>query len=261
MSEVSLKSMIDTVRAASELFQNRADASNVTAKGKADFATQVDYKVQQHISRELAALYPDVEFLGEEGRHEDIVFAERQVWILDPVDGTTNLIHDMHASVISLALAEDGEVTKAVVFDPYRNELFSAEKGIGAFVNGRPLHVSGAGSLEECLTAVGTSPYHRELADPTFRAARAFYDCCQDIRRSGTAALDLAYIAAGRQDVYYEYILQPWDFAAGLLLVSEAGGMVTDFSGVKADCRHPSQILATNGKVHGEALRLMQDSL
>ncbi|MEE0955043.1 MAG: inositol monophosphatase [Eubacterium sp.] len=253
--------MIDTVRAASGLFQNRTDASEITVKGKADFATQVDYKVQQHISKRLASLYPDVEFLGEEGNHEEIVFAKRQVWVLDPVDGTTNLIHDMHASVISLALAEDGQVTKAVVFDPYRDELFSAEKGKGAFVNETPLHVSGAGSLEECLTAVGTSPYHRELADPTFRTARSFYDRCQDIRRSGTAALDLAYIAAGRQDIYYEYILQPWDFAAGILLVSESGGLVTDFDGAKADCRHPSQILATNGKVHKDALGIVRKNL
>lgn len=261
MSNVSLESMIETVRAASELFQNRTDASDVTVKGKADFATQVDYKVQQHISTRLASLYPDIEFLGEEGNHEEIEFAGRQVWILDPVDGTTNLIHDMHASVISLALAEDGQVTKALVFDPYRGELFSAEKGKGAFVNGKPLHVSGAATFEECLAAFGTSPYHRELAEPSFSAARRFYDRCQDIRRSGTAALDLAYIAAGRQDIYFEYILQPWDFAAGILLVSEAGGLVTDFDGLRADCRHPSPILATNGKVHREALRFVQDSL
>ena len=179
------------------------------------------------------------------------------MWILDPVDGTTNLIHGYCHSAVSLALAEGGEVTMALIHDPYAGELFTARKGHGAFCNGQPIHVSGAQHLSDSLVDVGTNPGERHLADRTFAWMRAIYDASHDVRRIGAASICLCYVAAGRIDGYVEGGLKPWDFGAGMLLVREAGGMITTAEGTPLTLDGPSSVMAANGHIGPELLELI----
>lgn len=235
---------------------NRERAGHIQVKGPADYVTQVDTDIQSFLAEELGKLTPDVQFLGEEeGLHE---MTADTYWILDPIDGTTNLIHDYQHSVISLALYEKGEITLGIIYDPFREDIYHARKGQGSFLNGQQIHVSEALALKETIVSVGTSPYDREVADENFRRIRRVFDRSQDIRRTGTAALDLAYVACGRTGGFFEPLLSPWDFAAGMLLVLEAGGKVTNFDGGPLDLLKRGSVVATNGKVHEELMGLVK---
>lgn len=222
---------------------------NVIAKeGRANFVTAYDKKVQERLCRELLELLPEAKFLGEEGEQEQIDVSKGYVYIVDPIDGTTNFMKGYQMSAISAALARDGEVICGVVYNPYLDELFTACKGQGAFLNGKPIHVSAA-PLSEGLVLFGTSPYHESLAEKSFQTAYEYFKQALDVRRSGSAALDLCNIAAGRAELFFELILQPWDYAAGSLMIQEAGGVITDMEGgpITLDC--PCGILATNKTV------------
>ncbi len=237
------------VRSTKAIIADRTAAADVTVKVLADFVTRTDFRVQEYLNRELAALYPEVQMLGEEGtRHE--IDRTRPVWILDPIDGTTNLIHDYHQSAVSLGYAENGEVIAGFVYNPFSEEMFTARKGAGAYLNGKQIHVSRAETLEDALVAVGTSPYNKELAEGTFELCKRIFEKTQDIRRTGSSAIDLCSIAAGRIDGYFERNLKPWDFAAGMLIVSEAGGVVTNYSGGRIDIFRNSDVLAGTSGVH-----------
>lgn len=235
---------------AGTFLKNREAAAHVTVKGAADYVTEADKNVQNFIQKALQELHPEIQFLGEEKNNEDIDLYG-QIWVLDPVDGTTNLIHDYRRSSISLAYMEGGQSMLGIVYQPYTEELFHAEKGKGAFLNGRQIHVSGAQKMEECLFAVGTSPYDKkQFAEDNFRKIyRVFLDA-QDIRRSGSAAIDLAETAAGRLDGFFEPKLSIWDYAAGSLLVAEAGGRVTDFAGKALGCAMKSSVVCGNPNIH-----------
>ena len=236
------------LRSAGKLFQDRTLAGQTREKGVADYVTAVDYEVQQYIRIRLEEQYPHIQFLSEEKSNDDV---DRSgiVWVLDPVDGTTNLIHDYQASVISLALMDKGESVLWMIYDPYMNELFLAEKGKGSFCNGRRIHVSRAASMAECLIAIGTSPYYKELAEKNFDLFRRIFMDCQDVRRSGSAARDLAYVACGRLDGYLEQRLKIWDFAAGMLLVREAGGCIRDYQGEDLGATMIGDMVAANSVV------------
>ena len=236
------------LRSAGELFQDRTLAGQTKEKGVADYVTAVDYEVQQYIRTRLEEQYPGIQFLSEEKSNDD-VDRSGLVWVLDPVDGTTNLIHDYQASVISLALMDKGESVLGMIYDPYMNELFLAEKGKGSFCNGRRIHVSRAASMKECLIAIGTSPYYKELAEKNFDLFKRLFMDCQDVRRSGSAARDLAYVACGRLDGYLEQRLKIWDFAAGMLLVREAGGCVRDYQGADLGATMTGDVVAANAAV------------
>ena len=201
----------------------RNGADRIREKGRKDYVTEVDIRVQKQIFEELKKLDPGAGFLGEEQDHPKVP-EEGDVWILDPVDGTTNLIHDFRHSTISLAYARDGVICFGIVYDPFHDECFTAEIGGGAFLNGIQVHVSGKEHLDDCLIAMGTSPGCREHANENFAKMRRVFDACQDIRRIGSAALELSYVACGRLDGFYEENLKIWDYAAGSLLVTEAGG-------------------------------------
>lgn len=198
----------------------------VRAKGPADYVTNVDLAVQEDLRRRLAELTPAAQFLGEEAAPPALDPA-RPLWILDPIDGTTNFLHGTGHWAVSLALAEAGQIVFGVVYNPCSGERFTARRGAGAFCGGRPLRVSGCRRLEESLLSVGTVPGRRDLAGRAFARMRTLYDRCQDVRRLGCASLDLCWVAGGRLDGYVEDFLQPWDYAAGLLVVEEAGGRVT----------------------------------
>lgn len=245
------------VRKAGRLFGDRAMAAQVRRKGRTDFVTSVDLTVQEQLKASLAQLAPDVQFMGEEKDNSDIDFGGR-VWILDPVDGTTNLVHDFCHSAVSLALAERGTVTMGMIYDPYADELFAARLGEGAFCNGVPVHVSPARALSESLCSVGTNPSRRERADQTFAWMRAIYDSCHDVRRMGAASIEMCYVAAGRLEGYVEQGLKPWDYAAGMLIVREAGGAVTKADGGEPSLSAGGAIAASNGAIHEELLSLLK---
>ena len=195
----------------------------MTKEGHANFVTDMDVAVQERVIRGLRQAFPEAAVLAEEQEGHD---EAEYLWVIDPIDGTTNFICGLRFSCISVALVHRNESILGVVYNPYSEELFEASKGHGAFLNERPIHVSER-LVEKSVVGFGTSPYHTELADQTFRAARMIFEKCADIRRSGSAALDLAYVACGRLDGFFEYILSPWDYAAGACLIREAGGMIS----------------------------------
>ena len=250
--QVDVQTIMELVKTVKPMFMDHGRASRIKVKGVADFVTQVDYQVQETMGRGLLELYPDVQFMGEEKDNSDIDFTGA-VWILDPVDGTTNLIHDYRCSALSLALCVNGQVELGIIYQPYTNEMFHAVRGGGAWLNGEQIHVSTVNTMEQSLIAVGTSPYDHELADRNFEDFKSVFLRCSDIRRNGSAAVELAHVACGRTDAYFDRILRSWDFAAGMLLVQEAGGTVTGYAGAPVDVRIPSQVVASNGRI-GDAL-------
>lgn len=235
---------------AGTFLKNREAAGHITVKGAADYVTEVDNQVQNFIEKKLRESYPEIQFLGEEKNNDEIDFSGL-VWVLDPVDGTTNLIHDYRKSCISLALMENGQSILGIVYQPYTEEMFFAEKGKGAFLNGKQIYVSKAETIEEGMFAFGTSPYNKEeFAKSNFERAYKVFMASQDIRRSGSAALDLAETAAGRLDGFFEPRLSLWDYAAGRLLVAEAGGVVTNYEGKELTCAMKSSIVCANPVIH-----------
>lgn len=245
---IDYKLVKQIVRQASKLFTDRESAGRIKEKGMCDFVTAVDEAVQNFIQKELQLLYPDILFMGEESTEASIDM-NRLVWVLDPVDGTTNLIHDYKNSAISLALLDKKEVIAGIIYDPYLDEMYFAEKGKGAYLNEQPIHVSNAKSMSESLIAIGTSPYYKNEAADNFKTFEKIYMDCQDIRRTGSAALDLAHIACGRIEGYLEKKLKIWDFAAGALIVREAGGCVFDYEGNDRTMEPIGDVVAGNGSV------------
>ena len=250
---MDIQRIISLVKETQGIIRNREMAARVKEKGVADYVTQVDIAVQDFLKSALHELAPDVQFLGEESGLQQM--DADNYWILDPVDGTTNLMHDYQHSVVSLALCHNKEIVMGIVYDPFHDELFSAIKGEGSLLNGRPIHVSTAQRLSETIIGIGTAK--RELAKENFTRFLRVYENSQDIRRLGSAALELAYTACGRQGGYFEAYLNPWDYAAGLLLVQEAGGKVSDWAGRSLDPARGSQVAGTNGQVHDELLKLL----
>lgn len=197
--------------------------------GKRDVVTEYDRRVQALLVRQLREAVPDAGFYCEEMEEQDPVDAER-LFIIDPIDGTMNFVHGFHHSCISVAYAERGTVLVGVICNPYVDEMFSAIRGKGAFLNGRRIAVTDA-SLGESVVCFGSAPYNPELADRTFALARKAYELGLDVRREGAAALDLCTIAAGRAGLYFELKLSLWDYAAGALIVEEAGGRCCTIEG------------------------------
>ncbi len=226
-------------------------------KGDVDLVTVADRTVEKLIRARLGAAFPEHGVYGEEGTRERMEGEFR--WYVDPLDGTTNFAHGFPQFCVSLGLEqrpahlqpdEDGTLVAAVIYDPLRDELFVAERGRGARLNGKPLRVSRTAELAEALVATGF-PSRKRHASPNIHFYQEFTLRSHGVRRAGSAALDLAYVAAGRMDAFWEFKLNPWDTAAGILLVEEAGGQVTDFAGqpFRLDSR---EILASNGLIHEE---------
>ena len=233
-------------------------------KGDVDLVTVADRTAEKLIRSRLSEVFPDHGIYGEEGTRDRLEGEFR--WYVDPLDGTTNFAHGFPQFCVSMGLeqrpsglkpTEDGTLVAGVIYDPLRDELFSAEKGKGAFLNGKPMRTSSIPRLAEALLATGF-PSRKRHASPNIHFYQEFTLRSHGVRRAGSAALDLAYVAAGRLEGFWEFNLNPWDTAAGILLVEEAGGRVTDFKG-----RHfridSHEILASNGDIHEELLALFAD--
>jgi len=236
---------------------NDLDLVRVTAKGRSDFVTEVDRAAEDAIIDTLRTAYPQHGFLAEESGATAGEAADYR-WIIDPLDGTTNFIHGFPQYAVSIALEHRGLVTQGVVYDPTRNELFTASRGRGAFLNDRRIRVSRRTQLRDSLIGTGFPFRQLEQIDDYVRMFKRITAETAGIRRPGAAALDLSYVAAGRLDGFWELGLSPWDIAAGSLLITEAGGMVSDLQGGPGFLENGTVVCGTP-KIHEQLLALVQD--
>jgi myo-inositol-1(or 4)-monophosphatase len=230
----------------------------VDKKGVIDLVTEVDLEVERMFRALIAERFPDHQVLAEEMGGGPAV-PTGPCWVFDPIDGTTNYAHGLPIFCASLALEIDGVAEVAAVYDPTRKELFTAERGGGAFLNGRPLRVSQTRELVDAMVVTGFPYDVHQRVDEIVGLFAAFVGRARAVRRLGSAAIDLCYVAAGRMDGFWESDLKPWDIAAGLLIVGEAGGRVTSLRGEPFTSRD-RHILATNGHLHDAMLQVIRDT-
>ena len=231
----------------------------VSVKGPGDFVSTADLRAERTIKNELTRARPGYALLFEEGGAAEGSDPHHR-WIVDPLDGTTNFLHGIPHFCISIALERDGEIVAGLIYEPTRDEMFWAEKGVGAYLNDRRLRVSGRRQLGDALIATGI-PFRDRARQPEFLATlAAVMPATHGVRRFGAAALDFAYVAAGRFDGFWEFGLAPWDIAAGLLLVREAGGYVTDLAGGQS-MMTSGDVLAANDHLHLPLTVLLKDAL
>ncbi|MCI4566906.1 inositol monophosphatase family protein [Lysobacter sp. CFH 32150] len=231
MQKPAVTIMVKAARAAGNVLLrhiNRLDALNVVEKDRYDYASEVDGLAEAEVVKELKRAMPDCAILGEESGASG---KGRFTFVIDPLDGTSNYLRGFPHYCVSIALVENGEPIHGVIFDPLRNELFTASRGSGAQLNERKLRVSERKDLSGAMLNTGFPPRERARVGAQLECIRELLRDAEDIRRTGSAALDLAYVACGRSDGYFEAGVQPWDIAAGVLLVREAGGRVCDFRG------------------------------
>ncbi|MCK9420881.1 MAG: inositol monophosphatase [Nitrospirae bacterium] len=243
------------LKAGGILKDNIQGMREITLKGDINLVTEMDMRSERAVVETLLASFPGHGIIAEEETR--ILSNSGFTWIIDPLDGTTNYAHGYPCFSVSIALEHAGEIVLGVVYDPMRDELFTAQKGKGSFLNGQPIKVSGIDTLIRSLLATGF-PYDRKVSEKN--NMDNFHDllmASQEVRRDGSAALDLCSVAAGRFDGFWELKLKPWDVAAGSLIVREAGGRVSDLSGTKFSV-YDDEVLASNGKIHGHLIEILR---
>ena len=247
---------INAARAAGKILkENFGKCLKIDFKGEIDLVTDIDRMSEETIIEIIRDEYPDHQILAEESEGQKGTSSYK--WIIDPLDGTTNYAHGYPCFSISIALEEDGDILLGVIYNPIHEELFTAERGKGSFLNRRKIKVSSADMLTYSMLATGFPYDLRESQNNNLKHFNNFIIRSQAIRRAGSAALDLCYVAMGRFDGFWEPKLSPWDVAAGSLIVKEAEGMVTDFEGGKFDI-YSKEILATNGRIHNEMVDVLK---
>jgi myo-inositol-1(or 4)-monophosphatase len=257
MQKPAVNVMVKAARAGGNILlrhMHRLDALNVVEKERMDYASEVDGLAEEVIVKELRRANPDYAVLGEEGgAQKGNRGPSRFTWVIDPLDGTSNYLRGFPHWCVSIALCEGAEPVHAVVFDPLRNELFTASRGAGAQLNERRIRVAERKDLSGAVLTTGFPPRERKRAGAQLKCIDELLATAEDIRRTGSAALDLAYVASGRSDGYFEAGVQAWDIAAGILLVREAGGRICDFRGAATGPVHidtgPRQLIAGNVKL------------
>lgn len=246
---------VDAARAAGDIIRRGMfDALDIRYKGEINLVTQIDVAAERAVVERLQTTAPDHGILAEEGSAHNQGSPYR--WLIDPLDGTTNYAHRFPFFCVSIGLRYKQEPLLGVVFDPVRDELFTGVRGGGAACNGKPIAVSSTGALNKSLVVTGFAYNPARDTNDNFRHFEAVSRVVQGVRRTGSAALDLCYVAAGRSDGFWELHLSPWDTAAGQVIVEEAGGRVTDFSGMGFSPDTP-EVLATNGKIHDAMLAVL----
>ncbi len=229
-----LEKIVDIVRRAGEIYTSADSDKGVEEKGSAvNLVTAYDKKIQDFLETELSRLIPEASFFDEEGEGDNTL-TDGYCFIIDPIDGTTNFIKGFQHSAISVGLAYNGELIIGAVLDPDLDNMYYAEKGKGAYLNGKPIHVSDC-DMQHSLVLFGTCPYEHELAHRTFEICEEIFYRALEVRRGGSAALDICYVAAGKADLYYELILRPWDWAGATLILREAGGAAFTCKGKELD--------------------------
>jgi myo-inositol-1(or 4)-monophosphatase len=252
-----LATAVDIVLRAGEIQMRHLDGDlQIGKKGAIDLVTQVDVEVERMGRGVIAARFPDHGVLAEELEHESDPATGRYRWVFDPIDGTVNYAHGLPLFCSCLALEVDQRPQVAAVFDPTRRELFTAERGVGAWLNGAPLRVSRAPSVLDAMLCTGFPYDVHETVDEVVGLFGDFVGRARAVRRLGSAALDLCYVAAGRLDGFWEQRLQPWDLSAASLVVEEAGGRLSRFDGAPFGT-HGGQVVASNGQIHDEMLSVI----
>lgn len=256
MSDVTQTSFLEVAEAVAKEVgayqkEKQASALKIEYKGEINPVTEVDKKSEEIIIQKISAVFPDHDILAEEGsgRRKDSPYK----WIVDPLDGTVNYSHGYPYFAPSIALEFEGRIIAGVVYDPMRDELFEAFEGAGARLNGKPIHVSECQDLNRALIATGFAYNCRQTIDEDLALFKNAILNAQGVRRDGVAALDLCYVACGRYDGFYEANLWPWDTAAGLVIVKEAGGDASIFNGSPYTV-YDKEIVITNGKIHKEVI-------
>ena len=253
--EALVKDLTQIIRKAGEIMLSAHNIDNrdtvqEKAGDAANMVTLYDVAVQDFLIKEIKAIIPDATFIAEEKENDSNMLNGTHCFVIDPIDGTANFIHEYKHSCISVAMFSAGEAVLGAVYDPYLDEFFFALKGEGASVNGRKITVSDR-DMPHAILAFGTMPYFKEeFGAKTFKLAEKLFRQCSDVRRCGSAALDLVYLAAGRNDMYFEMTLYPWDFAAAQLIVQEAGGIISDHDGNEIGFAGKTPIIAANKKLY-----------
>ena len=226
--------------------------------GHRDLVTKYDTMVQAFLQRELTALLPEAGFMGEEGFSDTDWSRFEWLFIVDPIDGTTNFVQGFHNSCVSVGLMYKGRMEYGLVYNPYDGELYTAQRGKGAWLNGAPIHTADR-DLEHSLLIFGSALYYRELVGQTLAVFNRLFPLVQDIRRFGSAALDLCYLAAGKAGAFYECRLCPWDYAAGSLIAEEAGCRVTQMTGEPLRFDHKCSVLAGSPRAWERISEVLRD--
>jgi len=238
------------------IMKHYGKAKEISFKGEIDLVTNADKLSEKFVSNRLLERFPDHQILCEEGSIANL-HCETHKWIIDPLDGTTNFSHDYPLFGVSIGLEINGEVQVGVIYDPLHKDLFYASKGHGALWNGKPIHVSTISSLNKSLVATGFGYDIRYNPGKSIEYFARMLLKTQAMRRDGSAALDLCYLACGRFDAFYELRLQPWDVAAGVIIVSEAGGTITNYRGQPCTI-YDKEILASNSLIHKEIVEVFR---
>lgn len=240
-----LDKIIEAVKKAVEIYKNAGDDLDISEKtSNVNLVTKYDKMIQKFLIDELGKITPGASFFCEEG-DDNKQLTDGYCYIIDPIDGTTNFIKGFQHSAISVGLAKDKELIIGVVADPDKNNLYYAEKGKGAYLNGKRINVSDC-TLAESLVMFGTCPYEHKLAHKTFELTEKVFNKALEVRRSGSAALDICYVASGKADLYYEMIIRPWDWAGASVILSEAGGVFSKIDSSPIDLSKTDSYLCGN---------------
>lgn len=252
-----LEKIIEIVKQAGEIYKSAGNDLGIEDKGSSvNLVTKYDKMIQDFLFDELRKIIPDCTFLGEEGE-DNKVLTDGYCFVIDPIDGTTNFIKGFQHSAICVGLAKDKEMIIGVVLDPDLDNIFYAQKGMGAYLNGKRISVSDC-TMDNSLVMFGTCPYEHELAHKTFELTEKIFNKCLEVRRGGSAALDICYVAAGKADLYYEMILRPWDWAGASVILKEAGGAAYTFDKEKLDANKITSFVCGNKKVLKDFYEILQ---
>lgn len=250
-------SLISIIKQAGNILRKERNSLHTySEKGQDNFVTKIDYTVQDFLICKLQSLIPDAKIISEEGQAQADISRNGLVWVIDPIDGTTNFIHNYPHYSISIALIEDGNVVIGLIYNPINQELFHAIKNNGAFLNNNRITVSRSAFLAESLVGFGF-PYDKDKTNEMSDLIKTIVVKIQDVRRSGSSALDLAYVACGRLDGFFEFDLEVWDYAAASLMISEAGGQISNWSN-KPLSLIKDNVLATNGIIQDQLCKEIQ---
>lgn len=256
--ELVTKKVVDLSRTIAIFLKEESEklkVADVEEKGVHNLVTYVDKESERRIIQELSNIIPEAGFIAEED--DTLQKAGRYNWIIDPLDGTTNFIHGVPIYCVSIALMEYDEVISGVIMEVNQNECFYTWRGSSSFLNGKKIQVSESCDLDSSLLATGFPYYDYSLLDPYLALFKEMMNCTRGVRRLGSAAADLAYLACGRVDLFYEYGLQPWDVAAGVIIVKNAGGKITDFNGSQ-NYIFGKQVVASNNQIHHSFMKKLK---
>lgn len=247
MSNIDFDKIIEAVKSTKAIVLNENLRHQISMKGEADFVTEVDYQISKFLEKELAVLTPEIGFMSEE---EDTEIVPTR-WILDPIDGTTNLVYGYNVCSVSLALCVDEVIEFGVVYNPFNDDVFTGYRGKGAYLNGKKLPQIPDRNLEDCLIEFGAGSTRKEQAETAFAIGKHIFKNCLDLRRVCSSALSVCFVASGRLNGYFEKVLKPWDYAAAGLILEECGGIMSDWYGDTIRYTAPSGFVCGSKKAYG----------